>query len=108
MMWKRKRVMKGESGATLYYLLVFQAVMLIFFAGFATMRAEINCPDLSTASGSTLNTTDPNVTQTNYLSWLNVMTGSCSGLPWWIWIVVFLPSILTIILIVLPNWLSGA
>ena len=102
--------MKGEgSGTTLYYLLVFQVVMFLLFGAFSTSMAEINCPSLSTSpTGNPFNESNQNVTQANYFSWLTVLTGSCSGLPYWVWFIVFLPSILAIILIVLPNWLSGA
>lgn len=108
--------MKGQGNAgLLYYLIVLQVVFFLLFTSFAFSMSGINCPNLSDqpqpSSGWSFNgsgnLTAPNVTQTNYLAWINILTGSCSGLPYWVWFIVFLPAILVIIIVILPNWLAG-
>lgn len=100
--------MKGESGGTLYYLLVLQVVMVSLFSAFSYSMSEINCPDLGGTTTSGFNEGNQSVTQSNWLGWITILTGSCSGIPSWTWLLVFLPAIVAIVAIILPNWISGA
>lgn len=97
--------MKGTL-KTFYTLIVFQIVLVLLFGSFAFTMAEINCPSYSQLSG--LYNESTNVTQNNIWYYIGVITNSqCTGIPLWVWLLVFLPTMVSIIVYVLPNWIAG-
>ena len=99
--------MKGQIQG-FYYLVVLQVILIGMFTLYSYEVSTVNCPDIFGVQQSrTFNQTNQNVTQANYFGWVTVLTGSCSGIPMWVWLVMFLPAILSIIIYVLPNWIAG-
>lgn len=69
---------------------------LLIFSNMASYNAQIQCPD---ASAIAANQTDP-------VSWVVANTGlffsPCSGLDWWVYLLIFVPLAIAIIVHVLP------
>jgi hypothetical protein len=109
-------MMKGDSSnlQVFYYLLTFQIVLFGIFYSYAYSNVSISCPDIFTSGSTNSNLRPINgsnetivVTQTNYLVYLQIFTSPCSGIPVWFWVIILLPSILSIIVYVLPSWIAG-
>lgn len=70
--------------------------LLVLFSGMASYNAQIICPE---ASNIAANQSDP-------VSWIVTNTGiffsPCAGLDWWVYLLIFAPLSIAIIIHVLP------
>jgi hypothetical protein len=86
------------------------------FTAFASYNADINCPvnlEQAVNSNQTFNNSDGfyeesiDFSQDTLFSFLRIFTEGCSGIPAWIWLVIYLPTILMIIVYVTPFLGNG-
>lgn len=91
---------------TFLSLITFQFVLLLLLVAYSVDMVSLNCPLQSEVQGGfeviPYNQTNPLTSlNTIWLTFSLIFTG-CSGIPWWIYIIVFIPSIIAIIVYVVP------
>jgi hypothetical protein len=73
---------------------------------YAVDQVELNCPVLPEIQDSfdaiPYNQSDIITTSSNVWATLGFLFSGCSGIPWWIYIVIFVPAILAIVVYVVP------
>jgi len=91
---------------TFYSLITVQIILLILVAGYASFMAELHCPEY-TAIQAQLDSVPYNETTawtalTNTWTLLSFMFAGCTGIPWWIYIIIFIPMLIAIVVYVVP------
>lgn len=89
-----------------YYLLTSQIILLILVSLYAIYMVGLNCPAVlefqETVDDNPYNQTDPGAAIANIWVMLGAIFSGCSGIPWWIYIIIFVPSIVAIVVYVVP------
>ncbi len=91
---------------TFYYLVTSQVILLLLIVSYASYMVELNCPQYDTIreqmEQTPYNETSPLTAISNVWSILSLIFSGCSGIPWWIYLIVFLPSLIAIVVYVVP------
>lgn len=89
-----------------YYLLTSQIILLLLISMYAVYMVDLNCPSLEQiardAGDAGYNETDPVNAITNVWLFLGLIVSGCAGIPWWIYIVIFIPAIIAMIVYIVP------
>ncbi len=97
---------KKGSLSTFWFLVTAQIILLLFVVGYSTYMTELNCPQydaLQNQFGSIpFNQTNPATSLTNTWELLSLLFTGCGNIPWWIYIVVFAPMLITIVVYIVP------
>ena len=91
---------------TFYFLITSQIILLILISFYAAYMVTLNCPAVqefqSVVDDNPYNATDPANALNNIWIMLGAIFSGCSGIPWWIYIIVFVPAIVAIVVYVVP------
>ncbi len=89
-----------------YFLLTSQIIILLLVSAYAVFMTDLNCPsleDTATAAGDAgYNETNPANALNNVWLFLGLVVSGCAGIPWWIYIVIFVPAIIAMIVYLVP------
>jgi len=96
--------MMGQGSLhTFYYLITLQVVLVTLLGMYTAYMADLHCPRPE-VYGLNENIT---VTQSNIWFYINSLLSGCTGIPWWIYVIIFLPIIIAVLVYVIPNWIIG-
>jgi len=91
---------------TFYYLVTVQIILLILISGYASFMAEVHCPEYTALQDEfesvPYNETTPLTALSNTWALLSIMFTGCTGIPWWIYIIIFTPMLIAIVVYVVP------
>lgn len=91
---------------TFLSLVVSQILLLILFSAYAVYMVDLNCPTLPEVQSSfesiPYNQSNILTTSGNVWATLGFLFSGCSGIPWYIYIVIFVPAIIAIVVYVVP------
>lgn len=91
---------------TFYYLITSQIILLILVSFYASYMVSLNCPSLSQVGSEAIepgyNETSPVNALTNVWLFIGLIFSGCSGIPWWIYIIIMVPSLIAIIVYIVP------
>jgi len=89
-----------------YFLMVSQIILLIMVSMYAVYMVELKCPSVTEfeqiVDDNPYDETSPVTALTNIWLMLGAIFSGCSGIPWWIYIIVFVPAIIAIVVYVVP------
>lgn len=89
-----------------YYLLISQIILIILVFSYSSYMVELNCPGYNQiqdiSNDNPYNETNPVNALSNIWLMLGAIFSGCSGIPWWIYVVVFIPSIIAMVVYVVP------
>ena len=87
-------------------LITTQVVLLLLVISYAAYMAELNCPQLTALQDQfdsvPYNETSPVTALQNTWALLSLIFTGCTGIPWWIYIVIWIPSLIGIVVYVTP------
>lgn len=91
---------------TFYFLVTSQIILLILVSMYAVYSVQLNCPSVTefqqVVEDNPYNQTNPATALTNIWIMLGAIFSGCSGIPWWIYIIIFVPAIIAIVIYVVP------
>lgn len=91
---------------TFYYLITSQILLLLLVSSYAVYMTELNCPEYASLQQQfeeiPYNETTPLTALNNTWALLSLMFSGCTGIPWWIYIVIFAPALIAIVVYVVP------
>ena len=91
---------------TFYFLITSQIILLILISFYALYMVQLNCPAVQefqdVVNDNPYNETSPVTAITNIWVMLGAIFSGCSGIPWWIYIIVFVPAFIAIVVYVVP------
>jgi hypothetical protein len=91
---------------TFYYLVTSQIILLILVSSYAVYMTQLNCPQYQALQDQfeniPFNETSPLTALSNTWSLLSLMFTGCSGIPWWIYIIIFAPALIAMVVYVTP------
>lgn len=91
---------------TFYFLVVSQIILLILVSMFTVYFVGLNCPSVAqfqqVVDENPYNETSPATALTNIWVLLGAVFSGCTGIPWWIYIIIFVPAIIAIVVYVVP------
>lgn len=97
--------MKGNLN-TFYFLITSQIILLLFVTGYAGYLTELSCPAYDQLQDQfdsvPYNQTSPLTALSNTWSVLALLFTGCGAIPWWVYIVVFVPALIAIVVYVVP------
>lgn len=99
-------VIKMSDLRTFYSLITVQIILLILVSGYASYLAETNCPEYSALQAQfedvPYNETTPLTALSNTWALFSIMFTGCTGIPWWIYIIIFTPMLIAVVVYVVP------
>jgi hypothetical protein len=75
--------------------------LLILFADMAVYNSSVTCPDIQNDIQAGLTGSEANII-TQVITVTGVLFSPCSGLPWWVYLLVFVPIGFGVIVFVTP------
>jgi len=91
---------------TFYSLVTVQIIFLILIAGYSSFMAEVHCPEYTALQAQfesvPYNETTPLTALSNTWALLSIMFTGCTGIPWWIYIIIFVPMLIAIVVYIVP------
>lgn len=91
---------------TFYYLLTSQIVLLLLVSGYSVYMVDVHCPEYDQLKAEfdsvPYNETNPATALSNTWALLSMIFSGCSGIPWWVYIVIFIPSLIVMIVYLVP------
>lgn len=91
---------------TFYFIITSQVILILLTTAYAGYMVELNCPSLAEfqaqAGEPGYNETDPSNALTNVWLFLSLIFSGCAGIPWWIYIIIFVPALIAVIVYVVP------
>jgi hypothetical protein len=97
--------MKGTLN-TFYYLIASQIILLLLVVMYAGYMVQLNCPQYDALqeqwSSVPYNETSAITALQNTWTVLSLLFSGCSGIPWWIYMVIFVPALIAIVVYVVP------
>jgi hypothetical protein len=92
--------------STFWGMVASQIVLLILVGLYAGHMAELNCPSYQQFQQIVYDNPYEQTTPINALTNIWVLLGAvfsgCTGIPWWIYMIVFVPTFIAIIVYVVP------
>jgi len=99
--------MKGAGNLqTFYYLVTLQIILIILIGMYSSYLVGVNCPSFETFKMQYNVSSQADALSSIWYT-INIITSGCTGIPWWIYIIIFLPILIAILIYILPNWLAG-
>lgn len=100
-----KASVKGTLN-TFFYLVTSQIILLLLIIGYSGYMLELNCPEydalIDQFESVPYNQTSPVTALSNTWAVLSLLFSGCGGIPWWIYLIVFVPSLIAIVVYVTP------
>lgn len=97
--------MKGSLN-TFYFLITSQVILLLLVVSYAGYMVGLNCPQYDTIRAQMeavpYNETNAWTALTNTWTMLSLIFSGCGGIPWWIYMVIFIPALIAIVVYVVP------
>ena len=97
--------MKGNLN-TFYFLITSQIILLLFVVSYAGYMVELNCPAYEVLQNQfdeiPINETDAWTALGNTWAMLSLIFSGCGGIPWWIYIIIFIPALIAIVVYIVP------
>lgn len=91
---------------TFTMLMTFQAIFLVLTVLYASYMVELNCPSIETLQEQIedvpFDEVNPTNTLTNTWGFIGLLFSGCSGIPWWIFLIVIAPSLIAMAVYVIP------
>lgn len=97
--------MKGNLN-TFFFLITSQIILLLLVSTYSAYMITLNCPSYDKLQDDLANipVNETNAWTALTTTWtvLTILFSGCAGIPWWVFIITFLPALIAIIVYIVP------